>query len=374
MQIMDYIFSHISDERLGQIAKNFPVDKKNTKIIGSLIVKGLVILILSGQKVSLRMLSMLIDAHLGVETTYSGLSKRLKTLNVDYFKALYEELVQSSIQEMIPSDQQILHRFDSTVITLSGRLIQDSVDFGGCDKDGHIKVTLGLKNELPTSIRFCMDSSDSSEDIALVKAINEAKVEKEDVLLFDRGIQRTQTYEDFSQQGYKFVTRVKINRRYKKIRSNELIINNSDNNKYLEDVVIHLYKGVPNTIVKNDVRLIKFINQENNEIWLATNLFHLSTQEIADLYKRRWDIETFFKFIKQNLGYKHFLSHNMKGMKVYIYMILITALLFLLYRKKKKMTGFKLPLLSFKLKMEKSFIRDLIILSGGDPELVKDHL
>lgn len=378
MQIIDYVFSYISDERLQQLSKKISVDKKNTKITGALIVKGLIILILSGQKISLRMLSMLIDAHLGIETTYSGLSKRLKTLNVDYFKTLYEELSQSCIQKLIPSDQQILYRFDSTVITLSGRILQDGIDFGGGDNDNHIKITLGLKNELPASIRFCVDKSEGSEDVALVKAINEGKVKNEDILLFDRGIQRTQSYEDFSQKGYRFVTRLKLDRKCKKIRTNQVISDGLDGNNYIEDIVVNLYKGFkkgePNPIVKNEVRIIKFINSGNNEIWIATNIFDLSTQEIANLYKRRWDIEVFFKFIKQNLGYKHFLSHNLNGMKVYIYMILITALLFLLYKKTTKLTGFKLPLLSFKLKMEKSFIKDLIIISGGDPELVKDYL
>ncbi len=59
------------------------------------------------------------------------------------------------------------------------------------------------------------------------------------------------------------------------------------------------------------------------------------------------DIEVFFKFIKQNLGYKHFLSHTMNGMKVYIYMIIITALLFLVYKIKNNLHGFKIALLQF---------------------------
>lgn len=374
MQIIDYVFSHISDARLEQLAHKFPVDKKNTKIMGSLIVKGLVILILSGQKVSLRMLSLLIDAHLGIEVTYSGLSKRLKKLNVDYFKALYEELAQSCMQEMIPSDKQTLYRFDSTIITLCNKIIHGSVNVGGPNKDGYIKVTVGLKNEIPASLRFCTNKSESSEGIALVKAINEAKVTKEDVLLFDRGIQKSHAYKEFTQQGYQFVTRLNTVRRYKKISSNSIVISRDDGNTYTDDLIVHLYGNGPDTLINNNVRVIHFLNADQNPITLATNIFHLSTQEIADLYKRRWDIEIFFKFIKQNLGFKHFLSHNLNGMKVYIYMILITALLFLLYKHKTKQTGYKLVLLSFKLRVEKSFIKDLIVLAGGNPDLVKDHL
>ncbi|GAJ46791.1 putative transposase y4zB [Holospora elegans E1] len=74
--------------------------------------------------------------------------------------------------------------------------------------------------------------------------------------------------------------------------------------------------------------------------------------DVTELYKRRWDIEVFFKFIKQKLGYKHFLSHSLNGMKVYIYMILITDLLFLIYKARKKLHGFKIPLFQFTLDLE----------------------
>ncbi|WP_425386687.1 transposase [Wolbachia endosymbiont (group A) of Barypeithes pellucidus] len=77
--------------------------------------------------------------------------------------------------------------------------------------------------------------------------------------------------------------------------------------------------------------------------------------EVTELYRRRWDIEVFFKFIKQNLGYKHFLSHAMNGIKVYIYMIIITALLFLVYKIRNNLRGFKIALLQFTLDLNDSF-------------------
>jgi hypothetical protein len=373
MQQIEAVFSHIKDEDLTKLASQLAIDKCNSKILGSLMFKGLMRLILSGKKASLRMLEVIISQDLDVSVTYSGLSKRLRTLNPSYFKTIYENLINSCSPEFQKIGQKDLHRFDSTVIALVGRLIKDGLKAGGKDSDSHIKVTFGLKNELPTSMRFCTEKSELGEDVALVKAINEAKVEKEDVLLFDRGIANVQSFKKFCQQEYKFVTRTKDGRKHKFIRqhqpSNEII----NGNHFLEDSIVHLYgktTGAKSTKkpIANDLRLIKMINHQGNEIWFLTNLFDSSAAEIADMYKRRWDIETFFKFLKQNLGYKHFLSHSLNGMQVYLYMVLITAVLFLLYKKRKNLSGFKLALFEFTRKVEKSYVKDLIILCGGNPD------
>ncbi|WP_410541875.1 transposase [Wolbachia endosymbiont (group E) of Neria commutata] len=87
--------------------------------------------------------------------------------------------------------------------------------------------------------------------------------------------------------------------------------------------------------------------------------------QVTEIYRGRWDIEVFFKFIKQNLGYKHFLSHIINGMKVYIYMIIIMALLFLVYKTRNDLQGFKIALLQFTLDLDGSFLCSIVLLSGG---------
>ena len=100
----------------------------------------------------------------------------------------------------------------------------------------------------------------------------------------------------------------------------------------------------------------------------------MTSIEIADAYKLRWDIEVFFKFLKQNLQFKHFITHNLNGMMVYVYSILIAAILFIIFKHQNKLTGFKIPLLQFTLEIEKEIIRDLVILCGGDPNKLKGRL
>jgi IS4 transposase len=142
--------------------------------------------------------------------------------------------------------------------------------------------------------------------------------------------------------------------------------------KILEDLIVCLYDQNQKCL-ETELRLIKFLNGEGNEIWFLTNLFDMPAHAITELYKRRWDIEVFFKFLKQNLGLKHFLSHSLNGMKVYIYMILITALLFLIYKIRNRLEGFKIPLFQFTLELDKLFIKSFIIFSGGNFDLVKQY-
>lgn len=62
------------------------------------------------------------------------------------------------------------------------------------------------------------------------------------------------------------------------------------------------YLGTPQCQSELRHRVVVFTDNKGNEIRVATNLMHLSTEQIADAYKARWGIEVFFRWIKQNLN------------------------------------------------------------------------
>jgi hypothetical protein len=380
MDKIEDIISLIKDEDLEFLGRLHKVDRYNTKLLGSYMFKGLMRLILMGKKTSLRLLEKLMNQGLyvhskdNISVTFSGLSRRLKSLPVDYFKSIYEQVAAKGSEEFTKETKVNLHRFDSTIITLFGYLLKDGLNAGGSDTNSHLKVSIGLKNQLPTSLRFCEKQEEVSEDMALVRAINEAKIEKEDILLFDRGISKGKTFEDLSDREYKFVTRVNLSRKYETVRSLPTLHVHPEQAGILEDLIVHVFQRNTKQPLKTDLRLIKLKNKKGHEIWFLTNLFEMAALDVTELYRRRWDIEVFFKFIKQNLGYKHFISHSMNGMKVYIYMILITALMFLIYKMRNSLQGFKLALFDFTLALEKSFVRSIVLLSGGDLKKVEHIL
>jgi IS4 transposase len=64
-------------------------------------------------------------------------------------------------------------------------------------------------------------------------------------------------------------------------------------------------------------RLIKAVIKKSNEkIYFVTNNFNLEAIEIASLYRQRWEIEVFFRFIKQQLNFCQLVNRNLNGIKV----------------------------------------------------------
>jgi hypothetical protein len=378
------LMSYLDDDTLIALGKHHNVDKPNHKITGAFIVKSFIKSVLLNRPVSLRSMETLTKSSSELTSLlkaknenkkhfdHSSLGKRLDKISVNYFSDIYQDLVSKSSDILTGSKNWNIHRFDSTILTLSGMIIKDGLNVGGGAKDTQIKMSVGLKGNLPSNIRFCTTQSEASEEIALVEAINEAKLCKEDIILFDRGISNAKSFNDFTKQDIKFVTRAKINRKYKVIKQNEIQTIKDSKLEIISDEIVNLYHR--KKIIKNDLRLIKAINEHGTEVLFLTNLFDPTSIEVADTYKLRWDIEVFFKFLKQNLQFKHFITHNLNGMMVYIYSILIAAILFIIFKHQNNLTGFKIALLQFTLEIEKEIIRDLVILCGGDPNKLKGRL
>lgn len=376
------IMELIDDEKLASLGELCKINKVNNKITGSFVLKSFVQSILAGRKLSLRSLEIMCNQNKNLSDLlntkdeskkhidHSSLGKRLETINCDYFKAIYEDIVQKYNDKFTDKDGEKLHRFDSTIMTLSEKLLKDGINCGGSETDRHIKISVGLKRSIPSSVRLCSTQGEVSEDVALVMAINEAKIEQDDILLFDRGISKLETFKTLDQEDKKFITRMKKNRKYDVIKKNEISGANKDNQlAIISDEMINVYNK-KDAQIDCELRLIRAKNEAGEELLFLTNINFLDSREICETYKKRWDIEVFFKFIKQNLQIKHFISHKKNGMMVYIYCILIAAILFTIFKITNKLTGFKIALLQFTLALEKSIIKDIVLFCGGNPDLV----
>ena len=186
---------------------------------------------------------------------------------------------------------------------------------------------------------------------------------------------------EFSQKDVKFVIRARENRKHVEIES--LIKENQDldigDNLLIKDSIINLYTGVPiinkrgnknyrEEKVENQFRLVVVKNKEKSKkyFWFITNDFELSAKEVSDYYRRRWDIEVFFRFIKQELNVNHLVSLSKNGMEVMIYMTLIVAMLILIYKKANNI-GYKTAKRRFIMEIRELTIAIMITISGGDP-------
>lgn len=131
-----------------------------------------------------------------------------------------------------------------------------------------------------------------------------------------------------------FVTRIKNNTRYETIEERDLPDGLDQN--ILKDEVIRLTsnKAVKTGISEHKLRLVHVYKEDENKvIAIITNQLDWEYNTIAELYKKRWDIELFFKAIKQNLQIRTFWGTSENAVKSQIYVALICYLLLELIKR-----------------------------------------
>lgn len=175
--------------------------------------------------------------------------------------------------------------------------------------------------------------------------ISEAKVHDRygfDQLVFPKGtvIVEDRAYFDFTLMLNRikaenvFVTRIKCNTTYETIE--ELDLPDGIDQNILKDEIIRLTsdKAIETGISEHKLRLVHVYKEDENKvIAIITNQLDWEYNTIAELYKKRWDIELFFKAIKQNLQIKTFWGTSENAVKSQIYVALICYLLLELIKR-----------------------------------------
>lgn len=317
----------------------------------------------------------------------SSISERLSKINTDYFKQIYECIYEQFSNLYSGTDQQkySLIRVDSSIVSDTAGKLQEGIKQNQSGKKS-VKYTVAFDGILPCCTSVFTSASYSSEDIALpevVKGCVKQESGHKNIYVLDRGFQSTRTMKDFDQDQITFICRAKENRKHIEVES--LIMKGQELNlgqtTLVKDSKVQLYTGVPiknkkgnvhyrEELVENPFRLIVIEDNDNTEkqFWFITNDFELSAKEIAEAYRRRWDIEVFFRFIKQELNVSHLISLNKNGIEVVLYMTLIVAMLILIYKKANNL-GYKTAKRRFKMEIRDLVISLIVLKCGGNPDL-----
>ena len=137
----------------------------------------------------------------------------------------------------------------------------------------------------------------------------------------DRGfVDYERLYAIHEQQAY-FITRAKINMKCRRIYSAKV----DKTTGVLYDQTIQLVNFYVSKEYPQKLRRVKYFDKETNKQFIfLTNNFELPALQVALLYKYRWKIELFFKWIKQHLKVKSFWGHSENAVKVQVYVAIIT--------------------------------------------------
>jgi len=305
-----------------------------------------------------------------IETKFNSIRDRICKIKVSYFEQLFNKIF--TIYNGLLKEEKALTKVDSTYVAIASKLVKWDMHNGRKNTSKkQIKYSVSLKGTLPCSFQIFTDKKYISEDLALSKAIIENIHKEESIVVFDRGLKSRKKLEELTNENIHFITRIapqpfikiiKKNKLKKSIETETLIIH--------EELVVKLRDRRAKFTV-NNYRMIKALIKGTNEpIVFLTNNFDLTTQEVTILYKQRWEIEQFFKFLKQHLNLSHLVSRNENAIKVILYMTMILAILILAYMKLNKIKGYKMAKLQFEIALDNMMIKEIVILSGGDPDKV----
>ena len=164
---------------------------------------------------------------------------------------------------------------------------------------------------------------DNVNDITPAKNI---PIEPDATYVFDLGYYSYEWWAALDARGCRFVTRLKTNTTL--AITTELAV--PANTNIVSDRIGHLPKRIKDgrkNPFTNPVREIVVSIDRGKTLRLVTNDLEARAQEIAALYKQRWDIELFFKWIKQNLKIRHFLGVSENAVKTQIYVAMIAFLI-----------------------------------------------
>jgi transposase len=313
----------------------------------------------------------------------SSISERLSKIDPGYFHEIYQCVYQQFLDaypERSGERYHLVHVDSSMVSEASGRLMEGIDNRSGKKA---IKYSVAFDGLLPCRSKVYNTARYSSEDMALPKVVMEHAQQQpyhRNIYVIDRGLQSSVTMESFTKGSVPFIVRAKENRKYVELES--LVQDGQDHDLgelfLVKDSKVNLYTGKAirnkkgnihhrEELVQTPFRLViaKTKTPETKEFWFITNNFDLTPKEISQAYRKRWDIEVFFRFIKQELNVSHLVSLNKNGIEVMLYMTLIVAMLILIYKKANNI-GYKTAKRRFKMEIRNLAIAMIVVICEGN--------
>jgi hypothetical protein len=260
----------------------------------------------------------------------STVSDANKRRDCAVFEDIYYDLVDDYLPSLSDSHKQLVidkkvYAIDSTTISLFqpifecvGRNPSNGKRKGGIKSHQKLDMQAGI----PVKVYHSHAREHDSLFIQHHDVVN-----KGEVALFDKAYNNYALFDKWNSQDTYFVTRLKNNAKERFIKEYDLL--EATPNEVLRDAQIALaYKDEQGEQQEAILRLVSYYHKEKNKVYyFLTNLFDLPAEQIALLYKKRWEVELLFKKIKQNFPLQYFYGDNKNAIQIQIWCSLIALLL-----------------------------------------------
>jgi len=278
-------------------------------------------------------------SHLGLSylvkrSTFSEANKRRSSrVFADIYMSVYRKHSPSLTDSRLSDkDMRRLYIMDSSTITLFKEILKGvGRNPKNGKKKGGIKAHTIIKaaENVPCLVRY---SAAARHDHLFLKEVE--ALPSGSIITFDKGYVDYAQYERFSEKSIWYVTRLKDNALYSARK--EFDIPDDADSGVLKDEEVVLFYG-ENKKKEHRARRVAYWDSENERLFeFITNNFELSAEKIAQIYKKRWQIELLFKQLKQNFPLKYFLGDNENAIEIQIWSAMLANLLITLVRGKLK--------------------------------------
>ena len=273
------------------------------------------------------------------------------------------ELYQTVFEQTLVKCQELVSsqggrkkfRFKNKLMSLDGSIIDLSMSMFDWAKfrrtKGAIKLHLLLDHDgyLPS---FAVVTAGKTSEIKVARTL---WFDPGTILAIDRGYNDFEWFLELTREGVFFVTRMKTNTVYTVVEECEVPASGN----VLKDQIISLpalAKAGEEPVL---FRRIEYWNEDKSEtLVFFSNLLHLAASTIASIYKDRWQVELFFKALKQTLKIKTFVGTSANAVRTQVWTALI-AMLVLKYLQMKSKFAWSLSTLAALLRQQLFFYRDL---------------
>lgn len=258
--------------------------------------------------------------HVGAkEVSRSTLADANAKRPYEVFAALLAEMMKRCERKLADEVADAVYLVDSTRFPLTS-LSGDWAKFSSGINCFKLHVVYNPDTENPTSAEV---SAGNVNDITVAKSL---PIRPGATYVFDLGYYDYSWWAELNEQGCRLVTRLKANTKLREVTENKVPKGSS----VLSDRVGLLPERLAasrKSPFQDPIREVRVCTETGKILRIITNDLDASADEIADLYKRRWQIELFFRWVKHTLKISHFLGTSENAIRIQIAVALIAHLL-----------------------------------------------
>jgi hypothetical protein len=290
--------------------------------------------------------------HLGVDQSpkRSTLAYANEHRPWQLYQTVFEQLLEKCQREVRGRKK---FRFKNKLLSLDGSVIDLSASMYDWAKfrrtKGGVKLHLLLDHDGYLPKYAVIEPAIKAE----IQVARKMPLEPGTIVVFDRGYTDYKWFASLTEQGVYFVTRQRWNGHYKVIKELPLAVGG---NILADEMVMLGHRGYRTGVAVR--RVVVRDPETGEEFTFLTNQLKFAASTIAKIYRDRWQIETFFKALKQSLRVKTFVGTSANALKTQIWTALI-AMLILKYLKLKSTFDWSLSNLVALLRQQLFLYRDL---------------